>query len=189
MRDLFTELKRRKVIRVAVVYMATAFVILQAADIMLPRLGVPEWAMSLVVVLVVLGFPLALVLAWALELTPEGVRVTPSSVRSEPTGPEVTPDGVRRAEPFVLTGRLRRSLLVGLGVGVVAVSGVALTTFAGGRSDGGDLVGTSLDAHLVAVLPFRVNAPEALSYLGAGFMDLLAARLDGEVGPRAIDPG
>ncbi|TVS11933.1 MAG: hypothetical protein EA417_17655, partial [Gammaproteobacteria bacterium] len=72
MRDLFTELKRRKVFRVAVVYAATAFVILQAADIMLPRLGVPEWAMSLVVIFVVLGFPLALVLAWALEVTPGG---------------------------------------------------------------------------------------------------------------------
>ena len=79
----FAELKRRKVVRVAVVYAATAFVILQAADIMLPRLGVPEWAMSLVVVLVVLGFPLALVLAWALELTPDGVRVTPATVQSD----------------------------------------------------------------------------------------------------------
>jgi hypothetical protein len=77
--SLLAELKRRKVFRVAVVYVATAVVILQAANIMLPRLGVPDWAMSLVVVLVVLGFPLALILAWALELTPDGLWVTPSS--------------------------------------------------------------------------------------------------------------
>lgn len=68
------ELKRRKVVRVAVVYAATAFVVLQVADIMLPRLGVPEWGMSLVVLLTVLGFPISLVLAWALEVTPDGIQ-------------------------------------------------------------------------------------------------------------------
>ena len=73
---LWSELKRRKVVRVGVVYAATAFVILQAADIMLPRLGVPDWALTLIIVLLVLGFPVALVLGWALELTPEGVKVT-----------------------------------------------------------------------------------------------------------------
>jgi adenylate cyclase len=74
--EFFHELKRRKVVRVAVVYAATAFVLLQAADIMLPRLGVPESGMTLIVVLVVLGFPLALVLGWAFEVTPDGVRTT-----------------------------------------------------------------------------------------------------------------
>jgi hypothetical protein len=76
--SFFEELKRWKVIRVALVYAATAFVVLQAADLVLPRLGVPEWAMSLVVVLALLGFPLALWLAWAFDVTPDGV------VRTEP---------------------------------------------------------------------------------------------------------
>ena len=48
---------------------------------------------------------------------------------------------------------------------------------------------SALDEDLVAVLPFRVNTPPELTYLGGGFMDLLAARLDGEAGPRAVDPG
>ncbi|NGP54123.1 hypothetical protein [Thioalkalivibrio sp. XN8] len=74
--SLIAELKRRKVIRVAVVYAATAFAVLQAADIMLPQMGVPEWGLSLVVALIVLGFPIALVLGWALELTPEGIKRT-----------------------------------------------------------------------------------------------------------------
>jgi hypothetical protein len=77
--DLFAELKRRKVIRVAVVYAATAFAVLQAADIMLPQMNVPEWAMGLLVALVVFGFPIALVLAWALELTPGGLKRTESA--------------------------------------------------------------------------------------------------------------
>jgi len=108
--SLFTELKRRKVVRVAVVYAATAFVVLQAADIMLPRLGVPEWAMSLIVVLVVLGFPVAMVLAWALELTPDGVRVTPATRQSDATEPA----------PSLLGGRTVAitALLVVLGIGL-----------------------------------------------------------------------
>lgn len=73
------------------VYAATAFVVLQAADIMLPRLGIPDWAMSLIVVLVVLGFPVALVLTWALELKPDG-GVPPAARRDQskttrPAGP------------------------------------------------------------------------------------------------------
>jgi TolB-like protein len=77
--SLVTELKRRKVFRVAVVYAATGFVVLQAADLTLPRLGVPDWGMSLIVVLLLAGFAVALVLAWVLELTPDGVRVTAPS--------------------------------------------------------------------------------------------------------------
>lgn len=74
--NLFAELRRRKVIRVAVVYVATAFAVMQAAEVMLPRLGVPDWTVTLVVALTLLGFPIALVLASALDLTPNGLRVT-----------------------------------------------------------------------------------------------------------------
>jgi len=70
--SFFSELRRRKVFRVAAVYAATAFVVLQAAELVLPRLGVPDWAMSFLVAVVLAGFPIALVLAWALELSPEG---------------------------------------------------------------------------------------------------------------------
>jgi adenylate cyclase len=70
--QLIAELKRRKVFRVAVVYAATAFAVLQGADVLLPNLGVPEWVMPLLSAMVVLGFPIAMVLAWALELRPDG---------------------------------------------------------------------------------------------------------------------
>jgi TolB-like protein/tetratricopeptide (TPR) repeat protein len=106
---LLVELKRRKVFRVAAVYAATGFVVLQAADIMLPRLGVPEWAVSLVVALVVLGFPVALVLAWALELTPDGVRVT-----TAPTDPAEPPPSLLGRRTVVLAGAL---VMVGMGLG------------------------------------------------------------------------
>ena len=163
MKDLFTELKRRKVFRVAVVYVATAFVILQAADIMLPRLGVPEWAMSLVVVLVVLGFPLALVLAWALELTPDGVRVTPATVQS---GPAESAPSLLGKRTVVVTG-----VLVVLGIGLGAGwflkpgdSGVMepTTRLADSEADPAapDGAASAIPDASIAVLPFADLSPE-----------------------------
>src|SRR6056297_706418 len=110
--SFFAELKRRKVVRVAVVYAATAFAVLQGADIMLPRMGVPEWGLSLVVALIVLGFPIALVLGWALELTPEGIKRT-----------EATPSESSEAATPALLGKrtlFASALLVVLGLGIGA---------------------------------------------------------------------
>ncbi|HEX6309503.1 MAG TPA: hypothetical protein VFZ69_15000 [Longimicrobiales bacterium] len=67
------ELKRRKVVRVAAVYGATAFVVLQAADLLVSGLALPGWVFSAITVLTIVGFPIALVLAWAFELTPQGL--------------------------------------------------------------------------------------------------------------------
>ncbi len=68
------ELKRRKVFKVAALYGVVAFVVLQVADLVLPALAIPEWGMRLVLVLILLGFPIALVFAWAFEATPDGVK-------------------------------------------------------------------------------------------------------------------
>ena len=73
------ELKRRHVVRVGVVYCAVGWVIAEVSATFLPALGVPDWSVSLVAVLLVLGLPIALVLAWAFDLTPEGVRRTPGT--------------------------------------------------------------------------------------------------------------
>lgn len=87
------ELKRRRVFRVAVVYAVVAFVIWQAAEIAVPGLNLPDWVLTLVILLTVLGFPIALVLAWALEITPEGIHRTPA------LEPAVGGDGEDAAEP------------------------------------------------------------------------------------------
>jgi adenylate cyclase len=79
LRTFLAELKRRKVFRVAVVYAAVAFIVWQAAEIAVPGLNLQGWVLTLIILLTVLGFPIALVLAWALELTPEGIRVTPAA--------------------------------------------------------------------------------------------------------------
>lgn len=113
--SLIAELKRRKVVRVAVVYAATAFAVLQAADIMLPQMGVPEWALSLIVAFIMLGFPIALVLGWALELTPEGLRVTPSAAPNDAADGSSAPALLGKRTLAVAAGLLL--LGVGLGAG------------------------------------------------------------------------
>lgn len=71
---LLAELKRRKVFRVAVVYAVVAWVLAQAADILLGNFGAPAWVFQSFVIVLALGFPVALLLAWALELTPDGIQ-------------------------------------------------------------------------------------------------------------------
>jgi TolB-like protein/tetratricopeptide (TPR) repeat protein len=73
------ELRRRHVFKVAVVYGAVAFILVQVADLVFAPLGLPDWTYTLVVVLAIMGFPLALILAWAFDLTPEGVQRTGST--------------------------------------------------------------------------------------------------------------
>ncbi|MGB5675350.1 MAG: tetratricopeptide repeat protein [Gemmatimonadota bacterium] len=79
----FAELKRRRVFRVMAMYGAVAFVILQVADIALPGLGLPEWTITLILALTLLGFPLAIVLAWAFDMTPEGMQRTADATPAE----------------------------------------------------------------------------------------------------------
>jgi adenylate cyclase len=71
---LISELRRRKVFRVAALYAVVAWVVVQVAETTFPLLGLPEWTARLVLVLAIAGFPLAVVLAWAYELTPSGPR-------------------------------------------------------------------------------------------------------------------
>ena len=79
----FAELKRRKVFRVAAVYGAVAFVVLQVADILVPALHLPESFTTGIALLSILGFPIALVLAWAFDTTPSGIQRTDVATTGE----------------------------------------------------------------------------------------------------------
>jgi len=72
----WSELKRRKIFRVASVYIITGWIIIQVASATFSDFGIPIWAYRFVVLMVALGFPLAVILAWAFELTPEGIKTT-----------------------------------------------------------------------------------------------------------------
>jgi TolB-like protein/Flp pilus assembly protein TadD len=73
-RNFFAELKRRNVYKVAVAYAVVGWLVIQISSTVLPTFHSPEWVVQTLVVLVALGFPIALVLAWAFELTPEGIK-------------------------------------------------------------------------------------------------------------------
>jgi len=81
-RTFFSELKRRHVFRVVGVYAGVAFAILQLVDIIFPILQLPEWTMSLVLVLMGIGFPIAAILAWLYDITPDGVIRTSDEIGS-----------------------------------------------------------------------------------------------------------
>jgi TolB-like protein/Flp pilus assembly protein TadD len=172
---LYGELKRRRVFRVAVVYGAVAFVVAQAADIAFPALQLPPWTITLVVVLAVLGFPIALVLAWAFEVTPDGVVRTAVADAAPRGGAGASPTGQRGRASWTA----ERIAAVG-GVAVLSLAGGAFMVFGGGLqrpgSPGSPGASGSLAAHRVdtgfphvaawlrldhsiAVLPFEDLSP------------------------------
>src|SRR6478736_5638343 len=75
-RNFFAELKRRNVYKVAVAYAVVGWLVIQVSATIVPALHMPEGVTTAVVVLVLLGFPIALVIAWAFEMTPEGMKRT-----------------------------------------------------------------------------------------------------------------
>jgi len=81
--SLFEELKRRNVFRVAVAYIVAAWVVLQVADLVLDAIHAPDWVIQAMLMFVVLGFLAAVIVAWAYEMTPEGIRRESEVVRSE----------------------------------------------------------------------------------------------------------
>ena len=106
------ELKRRRVFRVAAIYAAAGFVVLEAVDLLAPVLLLPEWVYRVVGGLVLLGFPVAMVVAWIFDLTPEGIRRTESG------------DGEEAAPAPVSVPQIAAAVALGVVVvGVVAMGG------------------------------------------------------------------
>jgi TolB-like protein len=189
----FAELRRRRVFRVATAYGVVGFVLAQAADLLFKALNLPPAAYSFFVALILLGFPLAVALAWAFDITPEGVRRTGPMGRepdAEPEGAtafgavlgEAEDAGAGRKSSAGL--RFRRSLWFGAGILVALTGGWLLVSRSG---DGPD--SPALDEGLIAVFPFRVSgADPELERLGDGMVELLSMVFTGTAGPRAVDP-
>ena len=95
-RDFFAEIRRRNVYKVAVAYAVVGWLVMQVAATVVPALHLPDVITSAVVVLTLLGFPIALILAWAFELTPEGLK------RTEVADRELTKPSRNRAWRYVI---------------------------------------------------------------------------------------
>ena len=96
MSGFFEEVKRRKVYRVAAAYIIAAGFIIQIGSAVFPAWELPNWTFRLVVVLLLIGFPIALILAWAYDVTPQGIRATPTT--SAPGGHRSPDQEARRRD-------------------------------------------------------------------------------------------
>src|SRR4249919_3473029 len=85
-----TELKRRRVIRVLVLYAVVGWIVIEVASVVFPALHLPAWTITLVIVLVALGLPIALTLAWAVVIGPPGLQRTPPLVVATPSVAAIT---------------------------------------------------------------------------------------------------
>ncbi|MGH7552332.1 MAG: hypothetical protein ACREMQ_04825 [Longimicrobiales bacterium] len=155
------ELKRRKVFRLAAVYGTTAFVVLQVADLVFPRLGLPEWTVTLVVAVALAGFPLALAVAWAFETGPEGLRRTERAGTSEIEAIIAQPRSHRWPAGFAaLAGVLLLAIGASWSLGFVRNPGTA-----------------SYDS--IAVLSFATSGNPEDEYFGDGLAEELLNALSG----------
>jgi TolB-like protein len=98
--SLLAELKRRNVFRVGAAYLVVGWLLIEVADTVFPRLNLPDWTVTFVIAMLLLGLPVALFLAWAFELTPEGVKRTEDVAQDA----SVTPQTGRSIDKLILVG-------------------------------------------------------------------------------------
>jgi TolB-like protein/Flp pilus assembly protein TadD len=164
-KNFFGELKRRNVYKVAVAYAVVAWLLIQGASILFPTFEAPTWVMKVFVVVILFGFPVALVFSWAFEITPEGIK----------RESEVTPDQSITAH----TGRK----IVGITV-VVAVIAAGLMIFqflrptAATKSANGSAASGPVSEKSIAVLPFdNLSDEKSNAYFAEGIQDEILTRL------------
>src|SRR5438309_9102834 len=97
--NFFGELKRRNVYKVAVAYAVVSWLLIQIATQVFPFFEIPNWAVRLVIVLLILGFPVALILSWAFDITPEGIKRT-DDILPQQAGPSAVPEKSIAVLPF-----------------------------------------------------------------------------------------
>ena len=160
LKKFFAELKRRNVYKVAIAYAVVAWLLLQIATQVFPFLEIPNWAIRLVIMLIVIGFPIALVIAWAFELTPEGIKRT-EDVDLSPT--------LRRK-----TGRKLDFFIIAV---LLLVIGILL--FQRLHPSVSPAVSSALDKS-IAVLPFdNLSRDPDNAYFSDGIQDEILTKLAG----------
>ncbi len=172
--SFFAELKRRNVYKVAVAYAVVSWLLIQVATQVFPFFEIPNWAVRLVVLLLILGFPVALILSWAFEITPEGIKRESEVAHEQSTARH--------------TGRR----IVGLTI-VVAVIAAGLLVFQLVRSKsavtprpvtqpearpGFQSEAATVSAKSIAVLPFdNLSDDKSNAYFAEGIQDEILTRL------------
>ena len=155
--NFFSELKRRNVYKVAVAYAVVGWLLVQVATQVFPFFEIPNWAVRLVVLAIVIGFPVALVIAWAFEATPEGIKRTQVA------------DAMS-----VTTGHKKHAWIY-----IVAICGaISVALFFLGRYTAGNKSQSGIPDKSIAVLPFEsLSEEKSNAYFADGIQDEILARL------------
>src|SRR5438128_7584754 len=160
--NLFSELKRRNVYKVAVAYAVVGWLLVQVATQVFPFLEIPNWVVRLVIALVVIGFPIALVIAWAFEATPQGIK---------------------RTEDVDLSAAARAPKKHAWIYVVVIGAAISVALFFLGRYTAGNATprqseATTVPAKSIAVLPFEsLSEDKSNAYFAEGVQDEILTRL------------
>ncbi len=169
MNKLLSELKRRNIFRIAGVYAVVSWIIMQVISVMTPALKLPDWVDSFFAILLLAGFPIAVILAWAFEMTPEGVKRT-EAVSTEDS----------------ITTKTGRKLDVAIMAGLAVVIAVIIGSFVL-KPSGSDKPSQTADVEAsdssIAVLPFEnFSTDKDQDYFASGISEELLnalAKIDG----------
>ena len=172
MGNFWGELKRRNVFKVGASYAIVSWIALQVADTVFPALNVPPWVLSLLAVLLLLGLPVALFLAWAFELTPDGIKTT-AEVNAEAS---IRPQTGRRLNYLIIGGLAVLLVVVVLDAYVFDDSRPAAATTAQTPANGA--VVASAPEKSVAVLPFvNLSSDQEQEYFSDGLSEEILNQL------------
>ena len=171
-RNFFGELKRRNVYKVAVAYAVVAWLLIQVATQVFPFFEIPNWAVRLVVLLVILGFPVALILSWAFEITPEGIKrekdVTPNESITRQTGRKIV--GITAVLAVIAASMLAFQLFRSKNAVAPRQSEAATDLRASPAS--------AIPEKSIAVLPFEnLSDEKSNAYFAEGIQDEILTRL------------
>src|SRR5437868_9103870 len=161
-RNFFAELKRRNVYKVAIAYAVVSWLLIQAASIFLPAFDAPPWVMKIFIIVIIFGFPVALIFSWAFEITPEGIKlesdIAPNKSIARRTG--------------------RKIVAVTIALAVVA-AGLFVYQLVRSKSDtSGSPTTATIANKSIAVLPFdNLSRDPDNAYFCEGVQDEILTRL------------
>jgi TolB-like protein/Tfp pilus assembly protein PilF len=160
--NFFAELKRRNVYKVAIAYGVVAWLLIQVATQVFPFFEIPNWVVRLVVLVIIIGFPVALIIAWAFELTPGGLKRTEIADAEFPLG-----RSPKRAWMYIV-----------IIAGAISVGLFFLGRYTSRRAEGGGPGGSSVPGKSIAVLPFdNLSRDPDNAYFAEGVQDEILTRL------------
>jgi TolB-like protein/predicted Zn-dependent protease len=161
LRNFFSELKRRNVYKVAVAYIVAGWALSQGIAQVFPVFDIPNWVIRLIVLLIIIGLPIALVLAWMFELTPQGIKRTETA----------------DAMPIATTGYQKHAWIYIVVLGAV----ISVSLFFIGRYTAGNRISASandISNKSIAVLPFEnLSSDKENAYFADGIQDEILTRL------------